>query len=950
MGTAIQGYNLRTADFGGPDQEGCNEALTLTRPDVIRSIHEGYLRAGSDIIETNTFGATPLVLAEFALSHQAAEINRSAARLAAETARRFSTPERPRFVAGSMGPTTKALSVTGGVTFRALVETFKIQAAALAEGGADYFLVETCQDTRNIKAALEALDQLADETGLRLPVAVSITIEASGTMLAGQTIEPLVVSLAHRNLLYLGLNCATGPESMTDQIRALARLSPFPVSCAPNAGLPDENGTYQETPESLARTLEHFARNGWLNVVGGCCGTTAPHIESIARAIRQARPHASAPQPGSYLSGIDLLEIAPETRPILVGERTNVIGSRKFKTLITEEKYEEASEIARAQVKSGAQIVDICLSNPDRDELGDMTHFLEMAVRKLRVPLMIDSLDERVIAEALTYCQGKAIINSVNLENGEERFGKILPLARRFGAAVVVGLIDDHPSQGMAVSRARKLEVAERAYPLLTEKYGLAPSDIYWDPLTFPCGTGDVQYRGSALETVEGLRLIKQRFPATKSILGISNVSFGLPPTGRETLNSVFLYHCTQAGLDLAIVNAEKLVRYPGIPAEDRRLCEDLLFNRDPEAVQHFVAAFRQRTPAAPSARPKDLPVSQRLARQVIEGSKDSLAANLDEALTTQQPIEIINGPLMNGMDEVGRLFNTNQLIVAEVLQSAEVMKAAVAHLEPRLNAGPGGKPVSRGRILLATVKGDVHDIGKNLVYMILANNGFEVIDIGIKVPPEQIIAAVRNHQPDIIGLSGLLVKSAHQMVATADDLTRAGITLPLFLGGAALSEAFVSRFIAKAYTGPAIYVADAMQSLELAKQVLDPAQRLRLLEDLRHARQSYPSVPPAAAPMTAPSASDLDDHERPRSVTAADSLPQPRDFDRHVETSASLEEIWRLINPMMLYGRHLGLKGRNHPFAGKNPPGIRVSRRLIDGLLESAASRPARDRDMEPG
>ncbi|MBY0370172.1 homocysteine S-methyltransferase family protein, partial [bacterium] len=537
MGTALQARNLTAEDFGGPEFEGCNENLVLTRPDVIRDIHESYLKAGCDIIETNTFGSTPMVLDEFALGFKAREINVTAARIAKEAAVKFSTPEQPRFVAGSIGPTTKAISVTGGVTFAQLREQFREQAVGLLEGGVDYLLIETCQDTRNIKAAFLGCEDAMSATGVTVPMALSVTIEAMGTMLGGQSIEALLASVAHKDLLYLGLNCATGPEFMTDFIRSLAENSPFPVACVPNAGLPDENGCYLETPTMVSNVLGRFIDRGWLNVIGGCCGTHAGHVESLTNLARGKTPHVSKAPKRSFVSGVDFLEITDEMRPVIVGERTNVIGSRKFKKMIVDEKFDEASDIARAQIKGGAQILDVCLANPDRDETSDMERFLELVVKKVRVPLMIDSTDEKVIEVSLSYSQGKAIINSINLEDGEERYEKVVPLAKSYGAALVVGTIDDDPEQGMGVSRERKLAIAERSYKLLTEKYGVAPEDIYWDPLVFPCATGDQQYVGSAVETIEGIRLIKERFPGTRTILGISNVSFGLPEAGREVLN-----------------------------------------------------------------------------------------------------------------------------------------------------------------------------------------------------------------------------------------------------------------------------------------------------------------------------------------------------------------------------------------------------------------------------
>ncbi len=906
MGTAIQDLNLTAEDFGGAELEGCNEILVFSRPDLIRQIHRNYLEAGCDIVETNTFGSTPLVLNEYGQGHRALEQNRLAAQLARQEADALSTPEKPRFVAGAIGPTTKAISVTGGVTFQELQDHFSIQAQGLLEGGVDYFLIETCQDTRNIKAALLAIETLFTKTGHKIPIAISGTIEPMGTMLAGQTVEALLASVSHIDLLYLGLNCATGPEFMTDAIRSLAKSSPYRISCVPNAGLPDENGCYLETPKMVSKVLSRFISEGWINLLGGCCGTHSGHIQELSTLASQNPPRKPTRTHRSTLSGIDYLEITDEMRPVIVGERTNVIGSKKFKTLVCEEKFEEASEIARSQIKNGAQIIDLCLANPDRDELKDMRSFMEFAVKKIRAPLMIDSTDAQVIELALTYCQGKSIINSINLEDGEERFEQVIPLAKKYGAALVVGTIDDDPQQGMGVTRQRKLEIAERSYQLLTEKYGILPEDIYWDPLVFPCATGDAQYVGSAVETLEGIRLIKSRFPGTRTILGISNVSFGLPAAGREVLNSVFLYHCVQAGLDLAIVNSEKLERYASIPDEEKRLAENLLFTQiqgqaqDPIAA--FAAHFRERKKVE-SARER-LPLMDRLPRYIIEGSKDGLIEDLSEALQTLPPLEIINGPLMKGMDEVGRLFNSNQLIVAEVLQSAEAMKAAVSHLE---NFMEKSQTSLRGKVILATVKGDVHDIGKNLVEIILANNGFQVINLGIKVPPEQLIQAVREHQPDLVGLSGLLVKSAQQMVTTAEDLSKAGVATPILVGGAALSSNFVDKQIAKAYTtGTVAYAQDAMSGLDLAKIIVDPDRFETLKAELHQKRtQAQNSAPRSAPSITSPAST-----ERSSMIPILETLPSPPDFERHVLRNTPIQHIWTYINPLMLYGRHLGIRG----------------------------------------
>lgn len=904
-GTALQDQNLSADDFGGAEYEGCNENLVLTRPDIVAKVHELYLNVGADIVETNSFGATPIVLDEYGLGFKTYEINKRAAEIAREVCERFSDT-KSRFVAGSIGPTTKSLSLTGGITFEALADNYYEQVRGLFDGGADYFLIETCNDTRNVKAALIGIDRLFEERKQKIPIAVSATIESTGTMLGGQSVEALAAALMHRDLLYLGLNCATGPEFMTDHIRSLDRLSPFPIACVPNAGLPDENGHYLETPEMVSTAVSHFAEKGWLNFVGGCCGTHAGHIASLVQSTKNLKPRRAALPSRSLLSGVDHLEVTDELRPVIVGERTNVIGSRKFKDLIKADKFDEASEIARAQVKSGAQIIDICLADSESDEIRGMENFLEKVVQKIRVPIMIDSTDAAVIAKALTYCQGKAIINSINLEDGEERFDEVVPLAKRFGAALVVGTIDEDPVQGMAVTRERKLAVAERSYELLTKKFGIAEEDIYFDPLVFPCGTGDEQYRASAPETIEGIRLIKERFPKVKTILGISNVSFGLPGAGREVLNSVFLYHCVRAGLDLAIVNSEKLERYASLPANEIQLSDDLLFNRDPEALVRFTEYFRGQKAKAPKDRSSQS-LDERLAGNIIEGSKNGLTEDLAIALKTRAPLEIINGPLMKGMDEVGRLFNANKLIVAEVLQSAEAMKAAVSFLEPHMEKSAA---TSRGKIVLATVKGDVHDIGKNLVEIILGNNGFEVVNLGIKVPPEQLLKAVREHKPDMIGLSGLLVKSAHQMVTTAEDLARNDVRLPILVGGAALSRGFTEKRILTAYGGgPVFYAQDAMNGLDLAAQIRDVKAYPVLLEKLDEIRARVKADELALA--SKPQESVAVDDEQPIVKTRLVDPPMAPDFERHIQRHVPVEQIWKFINPLMLYTRHLGVKAR---------------------------------------
>jgi 5-methyltetrahydrofolate--homocysteine methyltransferase len=962
MGTMLQQRNLTAEDFGGVALEGCNENLVRTRPDVVLDIHRKYFEAGSDLVETNSFGGAPIVLAEYGLAADAHFLNKRSAELARQAADEFSSPAKPRFVAGSIGPTTKAITVTGGVTFAELREAYYTQARALVEGGADLLLVETCQDTRNIKAAILAIQRLSKEIASEVPFIISVTIEAMGSMLAGQSIEAMWASLRFAKPLAFGMNCATGPEFMTDHIRTLNQLSGEFISCYPNAGLPDEEGKYLETPTTLAAQLEKFVDHGWLNIVGGCCGTTEKHIRAIAQMVEGKSPRQRpAEAHRAIYSGIETIEAEESTRPLLVGERTNVIGSRLFKNLVAEEKWEEASEIARRQVRGGAHIVDVCLQSTERDEKKDIPFFYEKLIRKVKTPVMIDTTDPTAIELALTYCQGKSIINSINLEDGEEKLERVVPIAHEFGAVVIVGCIDEDPKQAQAFTRERKLAIAERSYHLLTEKYGLAPEDIIFDPLVFPCATGDENYIGGAVETIEGIRLIKQALPDVRTILGISNISFGLPAGAREVINSIFLYYCTKAGLDLAIVNAEKLERFASIPAHERELAENLLFSHPPKEVpaSHSLSGLLHEVPAdwrkqnkeqraavnqfhiaaitehfrtakkKEKALAADLPLDERLANYIIEGTRDGLIADLDKKRHEgAPPLDIVNGPLMAGMAEVGRLFNANELIVAEVLQSAEAMKAAVNHLEQFMEKADTAK---RGKVVLATVKGDVHDIGKNLVEIILKNNGYDVVNLGIKVPPEELIKAYQLHKPDAIGLSGLLVKSAQQMVITAGDLKAAGIEIPLLVGGAALSAKFTQTKIAPSYSKAVCYAKDAMTGLRLMNQLMDPATRETVVREHTNSGDGFDlttTVKVAEIPKLA------------RSPRVRTDLPIPavNYLDRKVRLVPDLRDLWTYINPFMLYGRHMGFRGDfEKRFAERDPQAVELFEKMEEVKKEAA-------------
>nr|WP_143216214.1 methionine synthase [Ferroacidibacillus organovorans] len=924
MGTMIQNYNLHEDDFGGAAFDGCNEWLNLTRPDLIRAIHDAYLDAGSDLIETNTFGATSLVLAEYGLAERAREVNLAAARIARAAADAKSTSLKPRFVVGAMGPTTKTLSVTGGTTFDILTDNYEEQALALLEGGVDALLLETAQDMLNVKAGGIGIRRAFARVNREVPVMISGTIEPMGTTLAGQNIEAFYLSIEHVKPISVGLNCATGPEFMRDHLRTLADLATSFVSCYPNAGLPDEDGHYHETPNGLAKKMADFAQQGWINIAGGCCGTTPEHIRALNETLSTLAPRARKDHHTPGVSGIEPVFIEPENRPLLVGERTNVIGSRKFKNLIVNGRYEDASEVARQQVKKGAQIIDVCLADPDRNEVEDMELFLQFVAKKTKAPLMIDSTDPHVMEVGLKYSQGKAVLNSINLEDGLKRFDEVVPLIHRFGAAIVVGVIDE---LGMAVTRERKIEVALRSYQLLVEQYGVSPDDLIFDPLVFPVGTGDVNYLGAAQETIEGIRLIKEKLPRCHTILGISNVSFGLPAAGREVLNAVFLYHCTKAGLDFAIVNTEKLERYASIDQAERELAERLLFDNSEVNVAQFTAFYREKKPTTAAA-VETLPLEERLSHYIVEGTKDGLTRDLEEALLTQEPLAIINGPLMKGMETVGRLFNNNELIVAEVLQSAEAMKAAVSFLEPFMERADSAV---KGKILLATVKGDVHDIGKNLVEIILSNNGYRVVNLGIKVPPEVLIEAFHREKPDAIGLSGLLVKSAQQMVITAQDMQQAGIDVPLLVGGAALTKKFTETRIAPEYGGLVLYAKDAMDGLDLANRLSNEELRESLIASLRQSVKSdvmRSSGPVIAAPQNRSSESVI---SRNAPVFT------PPDFARHVLRDYPLSFLEPYINWQMLLGKHMGYRGNVEKRLVDREPKIVELKEMMDDLLAEA-------------
>ncbi|MBM3327708.1 MAG: methionine synthase, partial [Calditrichaeota bacterium] len=799
--------------------------------------------------------------------------------------------QNPKFIMGSLGPGTKSITITGGITFDEVEEAYYQYAAGLLEGGVDLLVLETQQDTLNVKASLLGIQRAQADLDCDIPVGLSATIETSSTMLAGQDIEALYHTISGFGLAFLGLNCATGPEAMTDHLRALAAISRFPVSVWANAGLPDENGHYAESPDAFATVVGRFAREGWLNIAGGCCGTTPQHIRILGRAVQNVQPRPlHSIQPCPALAGNEALVLTADNRPVFIGERTNAIGSRQFKRLIEEGKFSEAADIGRQQQQKGAMALDLCCSSPDRDELSDFLNVLKSLLRKVHLPLFIDTTDIAVVEAALKNIVGKPAINSVNLEDGGLRLIQIAKLAKRYGAALVCGLIDDDPVQGMAITLTRKLNVAGKIYRILKDELSISDTDIIFDPLTFPAGSGDPAYLGAAQATIDGIRHLKERYPHCPTLLGISNVSFGLPPAGRETLNSVFLYMASKAGLDYAIVNTQGLRRYPTIPPHEIELAARLLLTGSSQAIADFNAFYRTCKVENDTEEWEHLPIEEQISRAIVEARRTNLQHNLRELLKRNKPLEIINGPLLRGMDEVGRLFAENRLIIAEVLESAEVMKAAVDYL--RQFMPPTESTAVKGKVLLATVKGDVHDIGKNLVDMILSNNGFEVINLGIKVAPEKLIEEFHRHQPDIIGLSGLLVRSAHQMAATAEDLKTAEINVPLLVGGAALSEKFTSAHIAPVYNGRVFYAAEAMKGLALANQILEKA------------------IPSSPSPSPSPSASaSASASASPHAKWIATDVPEPPDYDAHILREIGVDKVLPYVNESMLYGRHLGTK-----------------------------------------
>jgi len=863
MGTMIQQYNLEEKDFRGDrfagfknDLRGNNDLLSLTQPEIIREIHEKYLEAGSDIIETNTFNATTVSLADYNMQDLAFEINVASAKIAKEAADKFTrlTPDKPRYVAGSMGPTSKTASMSPdvnnpgfrAVTFDDLYSAYKEQALGLIEGGVDLFLIETVFDTLNAKAALMAVSDAQREKSVKLPVMVSGTIsDASGRTLSGQTTEAFLTSVSHLDLLTVGLNCAMGAKDLRPYLEELSDKAPYYTSVYPNAGLPNRFGEYDETPEIMAGQMKDFLDNGFANIIGGCCGTTPEHIREFVKLAGKASPR-NVPEPKHELSlsGLEPLKVYKGSNFINIGERTNVSGSRKFARLIREEKFDEALSVARQQVENGAQIIDINMDDAMLDAGKAMVTFLNLIAAEpdiARVPVMIDSSKWPVIEAGLKCIQGKAIVNSISLKEGEEEFKKRAAKIRDYGAAAVVMAFDE---QGQATSFDRKISVCKRAYRILTREVGFPPEDIIFDPNILTIATGMDEHNNYAVDFINATKWIKDNLPYAKVSGGISNLSFSFRGnnTVREAMHSAFLYHAINAGLDMGIVNAGMLQIYDEIPKDLLVLVEDVILNRRKDATERLIAyAGKIKDSKTKEVEVRDEwrkgDVTERLKYALIKGNADYIEEDVLEARKRyKRSLDIIEGPLMEGMNVVGELFGKGKMFLPQVVKTARVMKKAVAKLLPYIEQEQAaeGKVQSAGKVILATVKGDVHDIGKNIVGVVLACNNFEVIDLGVMVPAEKIIQAAKDENADLLGLSGLITPSLDEMVHVAKEMERLGMNIPLLIGGATTSEIHTAVKIAPNYTAPVIHVKDASLSVGVSAGLISENMKKEYVEKIK--------------------------------------------------------------------------------------------------------------------
>lgn len=868
MGTMIQQYNLTESDFRGErfreiqgQLKGNNDLLCLTRPDVIEEIHRRYLEAGADIIETNTFNATRVSMADYHMQAYCREINLEAARLARRLADEYTqkNPEKPRFVAGSVGPTNKTCSMSPDVnnpafralTYDELLEAYCEQMEALIEGGVDAILIETIFDTLNAKVAIQAAELSMQKMGRKLPLMLSVTVsDIAGRTLSGQTLDAFLASVQHADLFSIGLNCSFGARQLKPFLEQLAKRAPYYISAYPNAGLPNSLGQYDQSPEEMAAEVKEYIDEGLVNIIGGCCGTTEEYIARYQDLIKDAKPHTPAPKPESlWLSGLELLEVTPEINFVNVGERCNVAGSRKFLRLINEKKYEEALSIARQQVEDGALVLDINMDDGLLDAAEEMTTFLNLIASEpeiARVPLMIDSSKWEVVLAGLKCVQGKCIVNSISLKEGEDIFIEHARTIRRYGAAVIVMAFDE---KGQADTFARKIEVCERAYRILTEKVGFAPQDIIFDPNVLAVATGIEEHNNYAVDFIQATGWIRKHLPGAHISGGVSNLSFSFRGNNyiREAMHAVFLYHAIREGMDMGIVNPATSVLYTDIPADVLERIEDVVLNRRPDAAERLIETAERLkaekenkdTSAAAVNHLKwreGTTVEERLQYALVKGLGDFLEEDLQEALSRYpNAVSIIEGPLMAGMNHVGDLFGAGKMFLPQVVKTARTMKKAVAILQPYIEAGKQEGARSAGKILVATVKGDVHDIGKNIVSVVMACNGYEVIDLGVMVPAEKIVETAIREKVDIVGLSGLITPSLEEMVHVVSEMERAGLDIPVLIGGATTSKLHTALKIAPAYHAPVVYMRDASQNASVMAKLLSPEQCPAFVEELQN-------------------------------------------------------------------------------------------------------------------
>jgi len=861
MGTMIQRYNLTEEDYRGsrfadlPGQmKGNNDILSITQPEIIQTIHSQYLDAGADIIETNSFSATTISMADYGMESYVKELNLTSAKIAREVADKYTrqNPNKPRFVAGSVGPTNKTASISPdvsnpafrGITFDELEIAFKEQITALIEGGIDILLIETSFDTLNVKAALKAAEEAMKELEKDIPIMLSFTIAGkSGRILSGQTLEAAIASVSHAKLLSVGLNCSFGASDMKPFLKELGRIAPCYISAHPNAGLPNSLGQYDETPKMMASQIREYIDEGLVNILGGCCGTSPGHIAEYAHIVENAKPHQPIAQnPNLILSGLDALEITPETNFLNVGERCNVAGSRKFLRLINEKNYEEALSIARKQVEDGAQILDINVDDGLLDGIHEMTTFLNLIASEpdiAAIPIMIDSSDWNIIEAGLKCLQGKSIVNSISLKNGEADFLEKARKVKSYGAAVIAMAFDE---KGQADSFERKIEVCERMYYLLIEKVGFKPTDIIFDPNVLAVATGIEEHNTYALAFIRATEWIKQNLPGAKVSGGVSNLSFSFRGNNylREAMHTVFLYHNIQKGMDMGIVNPSTALTYNDIPKDLLKLIEDVIFDRFPEAAEkltEYAQHSNEKLDAKADTKNewRNSPVAERLKYALIKGNGDFLDVDIEEALKSySKPIDIIDQPLMEGMNIVGALFGEGKMFLPQVVKTARTMKKAVALLQPAIEASKKDNAAKAGKILIATVKGDVHDIGKNITGVILSCNNYEVIDIGVMVPPEEIIQKAQEYQVDMIALSGLITPSLQEMSFVASEMEKAGFSLPLVIGGATTSQLHTALKIDPLYHGAVVHVTDASQAVPVANKLLNPETKEKYIKEVK--------------------------------------------------------------------------------------------------------------------